>query len=685
MSCSNSSQVTRCRPGWRFLCLGLALALVLTGARLSAQQDLEQRINAAIHRGRAALLPRLAEHVETPPGDQPMGKIALLLAACLKAQVPTTQDIVRRALAKLETIEPTQTYSVACYLFALDAYWQTLHGERRVAPAKSGSTMVQGGAVPRLPPEDDPIRRKMVALVAWLVRGEGGSWTYQQRGGGDLSNTQFAVLGLEIGLQNAIPVPTEVFRAVAERLIKAFHPDGTPVALGIVYRTAAWEGVTRGRTRPMMLKVEPGGWGYHFNPQENPTPNMTAAGVSSLLVARRALVTAGEYDTELALKVDRLIDSGLAWMFAAFPRYLGSNYYGTYSLEKVGDIGSIQAFGHLDWYLEGARHLLRAQDKNGSWGTEIDTSFALLFLTRATRSPIQTLGPPVLLTNDNDPTVKAETSDLVFIARLSGFVSAATLFGFLRETRDPAVLPFAEEAAKAFPPHRIDEVFQYLLPLWTNEDDAVTTHARKALSEISGVKSGNRDVFDRLGSGLRRMRGLERKGVDNGSEAAELLESSDSPLLVRRALDFVDRLGLLEAFPAVISKLTSTDADVSRRCREVLTGWAGDSGPRIGDKDPPATVQSAWRDWWQRQGSTLVASRRASKLIEDIDQSTDAFAQDAAAKGLSKLGQDAVPHILNAMNGGEYSLHLIRVLENITGKTAGVRLEDWRKALAGTK
>jgi len=666
----------------------LALGLGAVTTRLPAQQDIEQRINAAIHRGRAALLPRLAELVEMPPGEYPMGKIALLLAACLKSHVPTSNDVVRRALAKLETIEPSQTYSVACYLFALDAYWQAFYRERRGSPAqpREGATSVKEKAVPRIPPADDPIRRKMAALVEWLVRGQGGSWNYTQRGGGDLSNTQFAVLGLEIALQNEIPVPSEVFRAVADRLLKAYSVTGEPVILGIVYKTPAWEGVTTGRTRPVQLKVEPGGWSYHFNPGEKPSANMTAAGVSSLLVARRALLSSGEYDAELARKVDRQIDSGLAWMSSAFQQYLGNNFYGMYSLEKVGDIGSIQAFGRIDWYLEGARHLLRIQQKNGTWGTEIDTALALLFLTRATRSHIQTLGPPVLLTRaGGDAGRSDDADDLVFVARLNGFVSASTLFGFLSETRDPAILPFAEEAEEAIPPHRVHEVFQHLLPLWTGEEDEVTKHARKALAKLSGVKSGDRDVFERLGAGLRRMRELERKGVGSGSEAAELLDASDSPLLARRALDFVDRLGLLEAFPAVISKLTSADADVRRRSREVLSRWVGEGGPRVAPEDPPATAQSAWRDWWAREGAAYVATRRAMKLIEEIDRSPDAFAQDVAAKGLSKLGHDAVPHILEAMSRGEYSIHLVRVLESITGKAAGVRLEDWRKAIGSGK
>ncbi len=656
------------------------LCVLFGSGEARSQQDFEKRVNAAIHRGRAALLPRLSAQVETPAKEYPMGNLALLLAASLKAHLPASHDVVKRAFEKLEAMEPTETYSVACYLFALDALWQAMYSES-LAQAKADAQATQ--PFPRTPPEG-PVRRKMESLVSWLVRGSGGTWGYNGRAPGDLSNTQFAALGLEIGLENDIDVPSEAFRSIAEHLVRSHHVTGQSIQLGIAYRTPAWEGVTQGRTRVVGTQAAPGGWSYKFDPDASPSNTMTAAGASSLLVARRALLHAAEYDSKLAKDVDRQIEGAFAWILTSFTSYLASGgnlYYGLYSLEKVGDIGSVQIYGKYDWYLEGAKLLLRLQQQNGTWGTEVDSAFALLFLTRATRSHVQTFGPPVVITRGGGGPAGDDTSDLVFVSKLGGFVSASTLFGFLAETRDPAVVPLAQEAEKGFPPHRVHQVFSLLLPLWSEEDDLITRHARTTLESIAGIRGGDRGAFESLGLGLARMRELERTGAATGGDAAELLDSSESPLLARRALDLVDRLGLLEAFPSVISKLTSTDADVRRRSKEVLARWVADRAPAIHAEDPPPTVAAAWRDWWAREGAGFVASRRATRLIEDIDKAGDAIAQDTAARSLSKLGQDAVPHILQAMEKGEFSIHLVRVLETITGKAAGIRREDWQRQL----
>lgn len=666
------------------LALLVGLYVLLGAARAHSQQDLPQRVDAAIHRGRAALLPRLAAQLNAPPKEYPMGNIALSLAALLKSHVPTSNRVIQQAFEQLETMAPTETYSVACYLFALDAFWQATYKESLQEAKRGGKS--KSPPVPRVPP-DGPVRSKMQSLVSWLTRGAGGSWNYRGRGGGDLSNTQFAVLGLEIGLQNNLEVPGEVFRAVAEQLVSSYHVTGEPISLGIIYLTPAWEGITPGRTRVANAKVAPGGWSYSFDPKADPSSTMTAAGASSLLVARRALNGTTGYDPKLAREVDRQVEGALAWISTHFASYLASGpwlFYGLYGLEKVGDISSAKILGKYDWYLEGARLILRLQLQNGTWGSEVNTSFALLFLTRATRSHVQTFGPPVVITSGDGTRVKDDSSDLVFVSKLGGFVSASTLFGFLAETRDPLIIPLVEEAEKGFPPHRVHQVFSLLLPLWSDENDAVTQHARTTLESIAGIRGGDRRSFETLGRGLGRLRELERAGVATGLEVAELLDSSESPLLARRALDLVDRLGLLEAFPAVISKLTSSDAHVLRRSKEVLARWTGERAPITHADDPAPTVAAAWRAWWAREGNAFVASRRAARLIEDIDRANDGLAQDAAARGLSKLGQDAVPHILHAMEKGEYSIHLVRVLETITGKTAGIRSEDWRKQLAGS-
>lgn len=62
---------------------------------------------------------------------------------------------------------------------------------------------------------------------------------------------------------------------------------------------------------------------------------------------------------------------------------LGRDYYFLWSLERVGVIYGLEKIGPVDWYDYGADILIQSQHPNGSWGGLVDTSFALLFLSRS--------------------------------------------------------------------------------------------------------------------------------------------------------------------------------------------------------------------------------------------------------------------------------------------------------------
>jgi hypothetical protein len=656
-----------------------AAALLPGGARA---QDLARRVNAAIDRGRAALLPHVARYTRQPEPSYPMGYLALTLAAVLKAEVPSAHPIVVAAFEKLASMPPREVYSVACYLFALDALWQARYRESRSgAPARQGRTALGAGEVPRLPPPG-PVRSRMEELVAWLQRGSGGAWNYGQRGGRDLSNSQFAVLGLEIGLENGIHVDPAVLRAVAEHLIRSHIRVGPRGEFSVVWRTPSWEGVTSGRLREEKLSAELGGWEYQSNPAGTATKNMTAAGVSSLFIARRALRSLGELPGALEQAIDEAIAAGLGWITANVGGYWG-NYYGMYSLEKVGDLGGIQLLGPHDWYQEGAVYLVGAQKRDGSWGSPTDTAFALLFLTRATRSPLQTLGPPVTTTQSGEQEGTAhEESDLVYIPELEGFLSARVLFGFLAETRDPKVTPLAAAAANALPPHRIHEAVDLLLSVW-GDPDPVTRFAAKELGRLTGVEGATRVEYAEIARELRSARKMEEGAAVKGEEAGRLLRSGRSPVLKRRVLEVIDRLGLVDAFETVVEALDGEDRGVAERAAAVLTEWAS----RLGGAAPPPAARgggaestTAWREWWRAEGENLALARRATQLLEEIHgaRELEAEAEAEALRGLVALGRPAVPHLLSALEREEYSLVCVRALEELSGQSHGVRAAAWR-------
>src|SRR5262249_49189586 len=60
------------------------------------------------------------------------------------------------------------------------------------------------------------------------------------------------------------------------------------------------------------------------------------------------------------------------------------NLYYLFGMERVCAIGDKKRLADHDWYAEGARRLVREQRDDGSWHDPDGTSFALLFLRRAT-------------------------------------------------------------------------------------------------------------------------------------------------------------------------------------------------------------------------------------------------------------------------------------------------------------
>ena len=68
------------------------------------------------------------------------------------------------------------------------------------------------------------------------------------------------------------------------------------------------------------------------------------------------------------------------------------HYYFLFSVERAGILWGREEIGDTSWYAVGAKYLLGAQGKDGSWGTDyaagesdrlVNTSFAILFLKRA--------------------------------------------------------------------------------------------------------------------------------------------------------------------------------------------------------------------------------------------------------------------------------------------------------------
>ncbi|MEQ1892643.1 MAG: prenyltransferase/squalene oxidase repeat-containing protein [Planctomycetota bacterium] len=309
--------------------VGGAFAFGMTEPRPVGSQD----INAAIDRGVDWLLARQlydgswASHQD----GYASGQTALTLYTLLKSGVSARHSAVQPALVQLETRPPDRTYSLACTIFALAALHDPAH------------------------------RRWMAELVEQLLDEQhaDGGWSYPGEQT-DLSNSQYAALALRAAALEGVEVPTKVWTELVD--------------FGLLHREDSREKEA----------------GFIYAPRHDTgyTGSMTTAGIGLLAICRAAL---GEgMPAQLKQAATSAIEAGVAWLEKRWsvsrnPNKDDWHLYYLYGIERVGALLGRDRLGSHDWYAEGSRYLVRAQEPGGDWaGSETDTCFALLFLARAT-------------------------------------------------------------------------------------------------------------------------------------------------------------------------------------------------------------------------------------------------------------------------------------------------------------
>ena len=311
------------------LLLGLALSV-------SAPQEHSRKaaIDDAIRRGVDYLVSKQVDGAWSYSGRARPGATALAAFALLKSGVAPSHPSVSQAVAWLAVQRVDRTYDTAFAILMLT----TLEAEEH----------------------RDWIEELAGALLTWQE--SGGDWGYPR--GADLSNTQYAGLGLYAAALAKVEVPSDVW-----------------IDLGNSLRAYG---------------SEDGGFGYRRDSTRG-TPTMTVAGVGTLAICASMLQRAGELSSEEANGLRRRTDKATAWLdehFKAVISIRGAwSFYRYYGMERMGAYLGLSRIGDHDWYREGALALLAAQNGNGSWGkedsagSEVQTAFALLFLNRATSFP----------------------------------------------------------------------------------------------------------------------------------------------------------------------------------------------------------------------------------------------------------------------------------------------------------
>lgn len=278
----------------------------------------------------------------------------------------------------------------------------------------------------------------------------------------DLSNVQFALLGLRAASDMGIEVPERTLEDAAQALWR-MHDEPT------------------------------GGFRYHLDTPA--TAGITAATLGDVALleefarSRRGIGTPlSKHKKETAraeaFLIERFDPARNAWGPRAWtPSF---HHCHLWAIQRYCELKGLEDLGGRDWYREGAEYLVATQKADGGWGEQIhDTCFALLFLRRTTFSGGRELEE--LYSGAADAAREARTEPVRLdadAAWITAWLAAGPFTGKKGESGllDP---PFDPERVRARAGARVAR--EELLPLelkstdWSNLEDLTGRHADVAL------------------------------------------------------------------------------------------------------------------------------------------------------------------------------------------------------------
>lgn len=332
-------------------------------------------------------------------------------------------DAIARGFEYVKKNPKDETYALSLLLLALDNF----HAPRweRTALAKMTSDARKRYRFPRSLTVADKnwIDATLRELVEHRFK---GAWSYTKNPGtGDISNTQFALLGLRAAANCGVYCEPKVWDDSLDYFLKFQDSEGPKFTFPVLSSS-------NGRSLEILsIDAMQRSWGYSFakggretvkappQPRQKDKPvfgwsfgatgTHTSIGIASLQIIRdeytRSLQQKKELPASTRLvtdrdRIDQGIRDGIAWLGAHWNLEEdpggGFPFYYLYSVERVGALLGDRFIAGHDWYREGAEILLRRQLKDGAWPSDIGevnafgssdvtaTSFALLFLRRAT-------------------------------------------------------------------------------------------------------------------------------------------------------------------------------------------------------------------------------------------------------------------------------------------------------------
>jgi len=411
----------------------------------------EDRVNAAIDRGVAwlrtqqkgnGLFPAFGDHLPANQYNQmDWGLDALVLLTFAKSGIAPEDKAIDKLrvsttaeYARMKGLKHVAVYPAATMLLALEAlYHPAAKEDVDVRRDRYGSSVSRKKTPCQFPPNVRPLVDELGRFLV-AAQAKNGGWRYPGPeksipGEADLSNTQYALFGLNVVARCGGTVPLETWQRALEYLLKTQEKDGFDSELFI--QNAEWEPGADGVPQFLSAgKRKARGWTYVPGAPVNAdntgatTGAMTCAGLAGLAICKERLADLGKLPNELSRRIDVGLLDGMAWLSDVFtvtdnPVVPAApamwHYYYLYGLERVGSLTGVRYHAKQDWYRVGSEHLLANQEKNGNWREVMiegkrsedesaitQTCFALLFLRRATSPPLVPVTPPVLTGRPED-------------------------------------------------------------------------------------------------------------------------------------------------------------------------------------------------------------------------------------------------------------------------------------------
>jgi hypothetical protein len=350
--------------------------------------------------------------------DYPTGTPSLCAYTLMKCGAASDDVIVKKALDFLRARKSfPSSYELSMAILAATA---------TADPAKKTADSIASGEKVKLKGEWYAFAKDLVAQL--VKRRAPAGWRYNwaqappEKGGDqDLSSTQLAALALLAADRAGISVEGRVWNDLVAFAFAQQDPDGPAHARGLYARHRV-EGVpvpapaagaptyaTPAETKELPDKAR--GFAYIRSPalspdEGKPTGGMTACGMGIVATARWVLEQRGEpvWKRRDPAVVDQALRDAAAWLdlhWSPFenPGKTDFNVYHVYYLycvERAMDLVGATRIGRHDWFVEMGTKLLAKQSPDGSWNSEtahrpkavLDTCFALLFLSRATKGGI---------------------------------------------------------------------------------------------------------------------------------------------------------------------------------------------------------------------------------------------------------------------------------------------------------